>query len=185
MFLTAPASYLRAQVRAWTDWSRGDISAFELGKKMALYQVAIPMFFQFVSSGFNFDEDEAKRAAIVGNINGLFIIGDLASKYYDNEVMGKSYPVGQEPHFLSWMKDMYNGVATVLDGDADGEEMLKGLTEIAAAMGKVTGLPVDAVEGVIEGGAGLVDEINEYDPEMEDVIKNSLRALGWSKSSLK
>lgn len=184
MFLTAPASYLRAQMRALTDYNRGDITGFQLGKKMALYQVALPVLFQIVAAPFS-DEDELVGAAIKGNISGLFIVGGMASKLYDNAVLDKNYPTSQDPHFLSWLEDVYKGFGAFLKEDADGEDIMKGVLELASAAGKVTGVPVDAIQGVVEGGAGLVEEFDERDPDTEDIIKDSLRILGWSESSLK
>jgi hypothetical protein len=51
-------------------------------KMMVIYHVSVPVLFQFISDGFEWDDDEQKRAAILGSTNGYFIINDLISYAY-------------------------------------------------------------------------------------------------------
>ena len=57
----------------------------DIARRVITYHVLVPMFFQWVALGLpglladwdDEDEDALGRAAIMGNLNALFIIGDL------------------------------------------------------------------------------------------------------------
>tara|TARA_R110001592_G_scaffold211857_1_gene463914 strand:+ start:4704 stop:12263 length:7560 start_codon:yes stop_codon:yes gene_type:complete len=92
MFMTTPKQYLRKEIiasrnlyrkaAAW-DKNAGKGTLTENFRQLVTYHAFMPMFFQWVSSGFPIsdwdDEDtsDMKRALIVGNLNALFITGDL------------------------------------------------------------------------------------------------------------
>ena len=92
MFMTTPKQYLRKEIvaarnlyrkaAAW-DKKAGKGTLTENFRQLLTYHVFMPVFFQWVSSGFPIsdwdDEDtsDMKRALILGNLNALFITGDL------------------------------------------------------------------------------------------------------------
>tara|TARA_R110000803_G_scaffold69057_1_gene131193 strand:+ start:670 stop:8304 length:7635 start_codon:yes stop_codon:yes gene_type:complete len=92
MFMTTPKQYLRKEIiasrnlyrkaAAW-DKKAGKGTLTENFRQLVTYHAFMPMFFQWVSSGFPIsdwdDEDtsDMMRALIVGNLNALFITGDL------------------------------------------------------------------------------------------------------------
>ena len=92
MFMTTPKQYLRKEISAsrnlyrkaaaW-DKKAGKGTLTENFRQLVTYHAFMPMFFQWVSSGFPIsdwdDEDtsDMMRALIVGNLNALFITGDL------------------------------------------------------------------------------------------------------------
>jgi hypothetical protein len=59
-----------------------------------MYHVFLPVLFQFVAMGFKIDEEDdwwdLARAAVIGNLNALFIIGDLF-EYLGDTATGKQW----------------------------------------------------------------------------------------------
>ena len=98
MFLTTPKQYLRKEItasrnlmrklRAW-DRSAGKGTLTENVRQLLMYHFFMPMFFQWVSAGFpisDWDDEDTEdmlRAAIIGNFNALFIVGELIAKTAD------------------------------------------------------------------------------------------------------
>ena len=98
MFMTTPKQYLRKEIiasrnlyrkaAAW-DKKAGKGTLTENFRQLVTYHAFMPMFFQWVSSGFPIsdwdDEDtsDMMRALIVGNLNALFITGDLIKTFAD------------------------------------------------------------------------------------------------------
>ena len=93
MFLTTPKQYLRKEVYAVRNLYKLIKSGGKEGKgtkgqnlrTFATYHVVMPMFFQYVANGFpgllaDWDEEDEKdlmRAAFFGNVNALFIYGEV------------------------------------------------------------------------------------------------------------
>ena len=106
MFLTTPKQYLRKEIRAWRGMSRHIRRMITLNKEkrqalpeahgtfiqnlrqLVMYHVVMPAFYQWVAAGFpnlltlwgDEDEDDKNdmfRSMIIGNLNALFIIGEL------------------------------------------------------------------------------------------------------------
>ena len=96
MFLTTPKQYLRKEIQAVRGLSR-KIAARDLkaGKgtlkenlrTLAMYHIFMPVIFQYISMGLpgllrgwrDDDDDDLVRAAIIGNINALFILGEMVT----------------------------------------------------------------------------------------------------------
>jgi hypothetical protein len=103
MFLTTPKQYLRKEIQAsrnlWRiakarDFKAGKGSIKELIRTFLMYHVFLPVLFQFVAMGFKIDEEDdwwdLARAAVIGNLNALFIIGDLF-EYLGDTATGKQW----------------------------------------------------------------------------------------------
>lgn len=99
-FQTSQKQYLRKEIIAARNIGRkvksGDSKAgkgtyWENIRNFAMFHSALPMFFQFVSAGFqgalsDWDEDDTfdmLRAALIGNLNSLFILGDVVDAVAD------------------------------------------------------------------------------------------------------
>jgi hypothetical protein len=94
MFLTSPKQYLRKElyairqiytkIRQW-DRMAGKGTVGQNLRTLTTFHVVLPMIFQYVTSGLpgllaDWEDEDAEdllRAAILGNINGLFILGDF------------------------------------------------------------------------------------------------------------
>ena len=90
MFLTTPKQYLRKEIQAnrnlWRiakarDFKAGKGTPKEYIRTFIMYHVFLPVLFQFVAMGFKIDEEDdwwdLARAAVIGNLNALFIVKDL------------------------------------------------------------------------------------------------------------
>ena len=100
MFLTTPKQYLRKEIQAVRALNR-KLMAFDkdAGKgtikenirTLMMYHVFMPVLFQYVSMGLpgllrgwrDDDEDDLIRAAAIGNLNGLFILGEVVTALGD------------------------------------------------------------------------------------------------------
>lgn len=94
MFLTTPKQYLRKEIQAVRSlnrklmaWDRdaGKGTVTENVRTLMMYHVFMPVLFQYVSMGLpgmlrgwrDDDDEDLIRAAAIGNLNGLFIIGEV------------------------------------------------------------------------------------------------------------
>lgn len=94
MFLTTPKQYLRKEIvairnlnRKLSQWDSkaGKGTVAENLRTFFMYHVIMPVFFQYVSMGLpgilrderDDDKLDLLRAAMIGNLNALFIVGDL------------------------------------------------------------------------------------------------------------
>ena len=94
MFLTTPKQYLRKEIfairnlnRKLSAWDRnaGKGTISQNLRTFVMFHVFMPVFFQYVSMGLpgilrdprDDDDKDLLRAAMIGNLNSLFIIGEL------------------------------------------------------------------------------------------------------------
>ena len=106
MFLTTPKQYLRKEMQSITNMYRKILSGGKKGKgtwmqnlrTFGLYHAVMPVFFQYVALGLpgllrekrEEDNEDLIRAAIIGNLNGLFIAGELIQSL-GNYAQGKPW----------------------------------------------------------------------------------------------
>lgn len=172
MFMSAPNQYLRRELAAIRDWKRKNISTPQLAKKIAIYHFALPMLFQFIADGFEWDEKNQLRSAIMGSFNGMFLLSDVVGGFI-------AALVTQEGTFNSRLRatipvigtgfDIAEGLKDILIGD-----IIEGAKELLESGGKVTGLPTPQIINGVEGFMQLED-----DPKA-----GTLRMLGWPKSAV-
>ena len=111
MFKTSPKQYLRKEMSGLRNMRRGfrdkNLKQFAGGlNKFLMYHVMMPVGFQFVAAGMGlagWDEEDNKdiaRAAILGNFNSLFLVGDILQGI-SNTLAGRTYgkDVGTLPVF--------------------------------------------------------------------------------------
>ena len=175
MFLTTPKQYLRKEVYGIRNMYRLVSSGGKSGKGtktdaariFLTYHVVMPVFFQFVANGMpgflaDWDDEDKKdllSAAILGNINALFIYGEFAVKIKDllsgkpeSFLQPKTLPILTQAtetlkKFSRYMKLK------------DPKKKQEALYAALAEMSQFTGLPVNNVrkifknmEQLIEGG---------------------------------
>ena len=115
MFLTTPKQYFRREVVAMRNlyrklaaWDRkaGRGSLAENTRTFILYHFVMPMLFEYASQGFpgmaramtEDDKKELGMAALLGNLNAIFIYGQALEAVIDYNVLDKSY--GSVPQSL-------------------------------------------------------------------------------------
>ena len=106
-FLTTPKQYMRKEIRAMREIRRkirardlkaGKGTLNENLRQLMMFHVYMPVFFQYLSMGLpglarpfrDEDDEDLLRAAVLGNINGLFLLGEVAVMIAD-EVQDKSW----------------------------------------------------------------------------------------------
>jgi len=99
MFLTSVKQYLRKEMTTTRNLYRkiksggkeGKGTYWENIKTLAMYHSILPVIFQYIAAGLpgvlapweDEDEETLLRAALLGNLNGLFLIGSLVDAYGD------------------------------------------------------------------------------------------------------
>lgn len=169
MFMTAPNAYYRASKRAIRQGLRGEIGVPEMTKRLAIYNMFLPILFQYASDAFEWDDENQKIALYTGFLDGLFIVGPIWEKTvaYMN---GVYYHSGGTPNFLSGTEEFGTAVAKSVK---NGEIALQDLLE---ATGHILGLPIEQGYN-IEGGLEDIKQGKE-----EQGIK---RLLGFTENKAK
>ena len=150
MFMSSPNQYLRKEMDAVRNLVAGRRGAKQTTKILLIYHVVLPMFFQFVSDRFTWDEDEQKRAMILGALNGWFIIGD-GLDYLLREALGLR-PFSMEIPVYSFFHDVVKASALIDLFDLSSEEFFRAIRGLAGAVGAATGVPTK--QAVELGNAG-------------------------------
>ena len=177
MFLTTPKQYFRKEIIAMRNIYRlassgGFLSAknaksgrgtmFQNLRTLGVYHVVMPVFFQWVSSGFpglargwdDEDTDDIAFAAMLGNLNALFIYGKIAETIVD-AAAGKPWvskpstiPVlGQ----IALLGDLYVRMNNATSPEKQKEHFNKLMAELVAT----TGIPAPQLKRFYENWSQL------------------------------
>lgn len=185
MFLTTPKQYLRKEVYGIRNFYRLAVSGGKQGKgqkptlknlggntmrMFITYHVVMPMLFQYVANGFpgllaDWDEEDTSdlwRAAILGNVNALFIYGEFAVKIADL-VTGKPQRFMEFKNLpiLTQGEEIFSKFADYRDAKdpvKKQEKLWKALRETA----HITGLPANNLHKIFTNLEALAD--GEGDP---------------------
>jgi len=189
MFLTTPKQYLRKEIQATRNlyrklkaWDRnaGKGTLSENIRTFITYHFVAPVLFQYVSLGLpgllrpvrDDDEDDLLRAAIIGNLNALFIVGEVISgtadllqgKPYAGESVRSIAPLMQ----LQRLQKLAKRAMDTKDKKKAKEAYAKLYVELAAS----TGLPATQIHKFIKN----MQELGEDG----DIGKDLLRLLNFS-----
>ncbi len=167
MFMSAPNAYWRAEKRAIRQLIRGKITPQEAGKKIFIFHFLLPMLFQYISDGFDFDEKNQTRAAVLGSLNGFIILGSVL---VDAGAAAQGiYFKRDDLNFVTGVSDLFlAGARSFKNGEIEIEDIL-------IAAGQVSGAPVKQIINIVEG----IEDINKDDP-----VKGIKRVLGWTKNTI-
>jgi len=189
MFLTTPKQYLRKEISASRnllrkikarDLKAGKGTFTENVRQLLMYHTFMPMFFQWVSSGFPMpwndweDEDTSDmgRALFVGNLNALFIIGEMintATDFFQDKPWYKettSVPV------LTVWTNLFVKWSEYEKAKSPAQKQKK-LTDLYVELAMFTGLPAKNIQKMADNYPKLL--------ESEDFGEFMLRLLNYSK----
>ena len=215
MFLTTPRQYLRREVYAIREFYRLLSSGGKEGKgrkrdharTFFTYHVVMPVFFQYVANGFpgllaDWDEEDTKdlvSAAILGNLNALFLAGEVAVNTKDL-IIGKPWSFAQARNLPILTQAFAVGKA-VKKWLSIKDEAKKDLYfyKMLAEIGNSTGLPAAQLKKIynnanklIEGGEDpgkvILRLFNFSDYQIEGPAtkkKDKNKTIGTSKKSSK
>ena len=189
MFLTTPKQYLRKEISASRnllrkikarDLKAGKGTFIENARQLLMYHVFMPVFFQWVSSGFPMpwndweDEDTADmgRALLLGNLNALFLIGEVITQTADF-VQDKPWykETSSVPALTVWTNLLVKW--DEYDKAKSASQKQKKLTEFCVELAMFTGLPAKNIQKMAENYPKLL--------ESEDFGEFMLRLLNYSK----
>ena len=187
MFKTTPKQYLRKELNAMRNlslklrkWDKtaGKGSITDNVRQLAMYHFFMPMFFQWISNGApvdDWDEEDSSdmlRAAILGNFNGLFIIGDLLESAADY-IQGK--PWAKDVTSIPILKSPLNimGLTAEYVKEKDPIKKQEKLVELGTAVLMTVGVPADQLRRYEENYPKLL--------ESEDFATFLRRLLNYSK----
>lgn len=178
MFTSSQNQYLRKEINAIRGLATGRMSKAKAAKTIFIYHVLLPVFFQVVSDGFRWDKDNDLRAAVLGSLNGWFILNKVLENVYnwitDNSNMFTTrMSVRDLVPFWGSIEDLKNDLLKFADDEMDLEDVL----DVIKPIGEVTGLPLKYAKDVVENAGEYADE-GEYGKEL-------LLWLGWSPYSLR
>ena len=169
MFKSSPNQYLRKEIGAIRNFSAGRIGGKQFLKTVMIYHFILPMFFQWVSDRFTWDEDEQLRAMTLGALNGYFILGDaldyMLRKALDMQTFDLGIPL------WSAVEDMGKAIALLDPDDLDSESFFRAMRGLAGGVGAALGLPLKQIVDVSKGFSDTLS--GEYE-------KGIAGLMGWS-----
>ena len=189
MFLTTPKQYLRKEIIATRElyrklaaWDRkaGKGTVAQNLRTFGMYHIFMPVLFQYVAMGlpgilrgFRDDDDEdLLRAAVIGNLNALFIIGELVQTAGD-ALTNKPW-AGSQAKTVGLIQ-IANGITRDFIKAAnykDPEKKAKAYRDAYFELSTLTGLPMPTIAKFFDGYSKLDSE-----PEIGKMI---MRLLNYS-----
>ena len=162
MFVNQPNKYIRMEMTAWRNLMAGRMSFQQAAYNLFLVHVVLPVMFQFISDAFRPDKERLGRAALLGPINGVFILGQLMNSFYDKF---QGSPFGWEP---SPITDPFVEIGYGISGagklkrwaddpakDVTWDDIMDVVDRFLVAGGELSGVPtpyaVQARKGISEG----------------------------------
>jgi len=169
MFLSSPNQYLRKEIGALRNLAAGRTGPIQFAKTMLIFHILLPMFFQWVSDRFTWDEDEQRRAVIMGSLNGFFIMGDALDALV-RAALGMQVFEPKNPLWSVW-DDMAKALPLIDPDHLDAEDFVRALRGLAGAGGALTGMPL---KQLVDIGTGYSDILSgEYEAGIAELA-------GWS-----
>lgn len=186
MFMTTPKQYLRNEIIAVRNLyraMRGKDYKGTVGQNVrtfVMYHVFMPVLFQYVSMGLpgilrnKRDEDkwDLLRAAVIGNLNGLFLLGEAVNTIGDL-VTGKPWAGTQTKSlgFLMIMNSLIRKLSKAINYK-DKKKRDKAYLDFFLELSTFRGIPAPTIAKFFDNYSKLGSE--------EDVGKIMLRLLNYS-----
>ena len=190
MFLTTPKQYLRKEIQAARNLGRMMLKSDKAAKgtawqnlrTLAMYHVFLPTLFQYVAlglpgilRGWREDEDDKDlwRAAILGNLNALFLYGEIFAAAGDL-LTGKPWAgeqtrtVGLIQSSMNVIKKLKNAMTTK---DEDKKE--KAQKDAILELVNMTGAPASTIDKMVQNYKQIGTD--------GDLGKDIMRVLNYSK----
>lgn len=173
MYTTAPLSYQRMAsggVRMAISGAKGrDWKTFRKGAKTAFVaHVLLPTLFQLASNGFELDDEEERKdllwAAILGNINNYFLIGDaidaimdtVRDRPFDYQGTPVESIVTDAKRAITETVKLYENISK--GKDLTFSEYLDAIERITRTPSFMMGLPLPGAARVTEGIARAIED---------------------------
>lgn len=175
VFLTTPKQYFRKEIQALRNINRkikaGDMGAGKgsLGENLRTlftYHILMPVLFQWVAMGLpgmlrgwrDDDDEDLLRAAIIGNINAIFILGEIAVMIGD-ALTGKPWDATPKSVGVLQIAASITKKAKIWDKTKDPVKKEEHFKRLLWEISTLTGMPgptlnkmAKNIEKLIEGG---------------------------------
>jgi uncharacterized short protein YbdD (DUF466 family) len=190
MFLTTPKQYLRKEIQAVRNLSRkvsqwdknaGKGTVTENIRTFLMYHIFMPVLFQYISAGLpglfadweDEDEQDLLRAGILGNLNALFIIGEVITGIGDYLTHKPWAGEGTKSvGLLNLSSQLFKKAKKARDAK-DLEKKSKYWNDFIFESATITGLPVPTLTRLFENITDIGSD--------NDMGKDVLRLLNFSK----
>lgn len=182
-FTSGPAQLARIEMNLWRNIQTGTFNKGQFKKKQVLKNIGrllvvrqlIPALYQLAADGYEWDGENQKVAALLGNLNGVFIIGKLVEKL-KNEMTYKPFDVA----LLPVIDNMHGMIKTAFDAhlmwrypERYGERDKERLSErFRAYLGLFVGIPIKSLETIATDGVGEFFEA--YETDQQEVAKEAI-----------
>ena len=183
MFQSSQNQYLRKEINAIRGLLTGRADGKQAAKALFIFHVLLPCFFQYASDGFDWDEKAQLRAALLGSLNGIFVLNGIMERGLDVALgtadAWRATQVGLRDVIPFWGsgEDMAKFFINLAEGDIDLEDYIEVMRAFGKPLGELTGVPVKYPLDVIQN-FGNYAEAGEYK-------KEALLWLGWSPYALR
>ena len=178
-FMSSANALTRAEYNAILDRRAGRITRKQFAKRFLILHMVIPTLIQFIANGFTWDDEDQGRAALLGTMNGLFIIGDVADGLARAVTGGSDAMVDMEGrHPAEFTQDILEALLEVQENGFDFEDIMeesKALDFFLKGGAAVTGVPLHTIMDEIRGLAKLT-EANDF----EDLREALMMSGGYS-----
>jgi tRNA A37 methylthiotransferase MiaB len=161
-FTSAPAQLTRLEMNMWRNVSAGITTKGQFKNKQVLQNVAriavvrqlIPALYQFAADGWEWDSDNQRVTAVLGNLQGVLLLGKMIEGA-KNKMQNSPFDANIMP-ILKNAEDLYNDWFDVIDMVQfpdlyDKKERDAIAKRTADHLGLFLGQPVRSVRNVVTG----------------------------------
>ena len=192
MFLTTPKQYLRKEIiavrelnRKLLQWDKnaGKGTVGENLRVFVMYHIFMPVLFQYVTLGLpgllrefrDDDDDDILRAMILGNLNAIFIFGEIFTLVGD-AVTGKPWTSTKEIGILAIAKGV---IETYKKAQRTKNPKLKAqyMNDFYLEFATVTGVPALTLKKLVDNYTKVLDS--------KDMGEAILRLFNFSEYAIK
>lgn len=172
MFKSAQMSYMRMERMALRNAIKGRGNRAKHIGQFLVYHSLLPTIFQWVASGGDWDEEKLARAAVMGNLNGLWLAGDMID-VWSNYAIGYGQGITYSP--IS-MLSIVNKIAREIGKGGNAEEVtMEALKESADnigwdILGMGTGIAFPVGKRTYEGYKEATDEDSVWSENFIDQL---------------
>ena len=183
MFQSSQNQYLRKEINAIRGLVTGRADPKQAAKTLFIFHVLLPCFFQYASDGFEWDKEAQLRAALLGSLNGVFVLNSILERGLDIALGSadawRATKMGLRDILPFWGsgEDLVKFFINLAEGDVDLEDYMEVIRAFGKPLGELTGVPVKYPLDVIQNFGSYADE-GEYKKEV-------LLWLGWSPYALR
>lgn len=128
MYKSAPMQYHRKVSAAVRNLTTGRGTWEQNIKTIAIYHVVMPALFQFMANGFKWDTKDEVQAGVLGNLNNLFVAGDIIEGLI-NTARGEPWKKYRVSPILSTYDDAEALVTHLPKVYTSKKQMIKGIPE--------------------------------------------------------